>query len=58
MEAAKILRDQKVDRSFDPRPAGEVLISMIEEGYLPGELLGRHVEVASVNTEDNQEIAV
>ncbi len=57
-EAARILSEHKVDRSFDPRPASEVLKSMVDRGYLPGQLLDSQIELVMVNTEDNQKTRV
>ncbi len=47
--ARKILADNKVETCWDPRPAEEILHSMIEKGHLPASVLG--AEIYPVATE-------
>lgn len=59
IEASKILRENKVDSSFDPRQPVDILVGMVINGYLPGELLGQEVCVEPVTeaaADDNKQL--
>lgn len=43
--AARLLRENQVDTSWDTRPSGEVLADMVQKGYLPGSLLEQVVSI-------------
>jgi hypothetical protein len=49
--AAEILSRESVDRSFDGRPAGDVLRFLVQKGALPGALLQEAVKLEPVHAD-------
>ena len=51
--ASKILRENLVDSSFDTRTYEEILLTLVQDGHLPGRLLKDLVQNEQVITENN-----